>query len=166
MPGLSPKSVKNLHGVLHKAFQQAILCQYIKTNPCDACKLPRREKKEVKIMQGEEVSDFLKAIKGDRYQHLFFVDLFTGIRQGEVLGLTWDCVDFRKGVIRIEKQFRKNHSGKSEYGFSSLKNRKIRVITPAPIVFDVLKKVRADQSRWKLQAGEAFNNELNLVFYQ
>ncbi len=115
-------------------------------------------------MQGEEVSDFLKAIKGDRYQHLFFVDLFTGMRQGEVLGLTWDCVDFRKGVIRIEKQFRKNHSGESEYGFSSLKNGKIRIITPAPIVFDVLKKVRADQNRWKLQAGEAFNNELNLVF--
>ena len=163
-PGLSPKSVKNLHGVLHKAFEQAILCRFIKTNPCDACKLPRSEKKEVIVMQGQEVSDFLKAIKGDPYQYLYYVDLFTGMRQGEIMGLTWDCVDFRKGVIRIEKQFRKNHSGGSKYEFSSLKNGKTRTITPAPIVFDVLKKVKAEQSSWKLRAGEAFNNELNLVF--
>ena len=80
------------------------------------------------------------------------------------MGLTWDCVDFRKGIIRIEKQLRKNHSGGSKYEFSSLKNGKTRTITAAPIVFDILKKVRAEQSSWKLRAGEAFNNELNLVF--
>lgn len=163
-PGLAPKSVKNLHGVLHKAFQQAILCKFIKTNPCDACKLPRAEKKEMTAMQGQEVSDFLKAIKGDPYQHLYYVDLFTGMRQGEIMGLTWDCVDFRKGIIRVEKQLRKNHSGGSKYEFSSLKNGKTRTITAAPIVFDVLKKVKAEQSAWKLRAGEAFNNEFNLVF--
>ena len=80
------------------------------------------------------------------------------------MGLTWDCVDFRKGIIRIEKQLRKNHSSGSKYELSSLKNGKTRTITAAPIVFDILKKVRAEQSSWKLRAGEAFNNELNLVF--
>ena len=163
-PGLAPKSVKNLHGVLHKAFQQAILCRFIKTNPTDACKLPRSEKKEMNIMQGQEVSDFLKAIKGDPYQYLYYVDLFTGMRQGEIMGLTWDCVDFRKGIIRVEKQLRKNHSGGSKYEFSSLKNGKTRTITAAPLVFDALKKVKAEQSAWKLRAGEAFNNKYNLVF--
>jgi len=163
-PGLSPKSVKNLHGVLHKAFEQAILCRFIKTNPTDACKLPRTEKKEMNIMQGQEVSDFLKAIKGDPYQYLYYVDLFTGMRQGEIMGLTWDCVDFRKGIIHVEKQLRKNHSSGSKYEFSSLKNGKTRTITAAPLVFDALRKVKAEQSAWKLRAGEAFNNEYNLVF--
>lgn len=86
------------------------------------------------------------------------------MRQGEIIGLTWECVDFKKGVIRIEKQLRKNHSGGSKYEFSTLKNGKTRTITPAPIVFDVLKKVKAEQNRWKLHAGEAFDNEFNLVF--
>ena len=51
-----------------------------------------------------------------------------------------------------------------KYEFSSLKNGKKRTISPAPIVFDVLRKVKAEQSKWKLRAGEAFNNEWNLVF--
>ena len=163
--GLSAKSVKNLHGVLHKAFQQAVMCQYVKTNPCDACRLPRVEKAKTDAIEGDDVSAFLDAIKGDPYQHLYFVTLFTGMRQGEIIGLTWDCVDFDKGVIHVEKQLRKDHrSGDSEYEFSSLKNGKTRMITPAPIVFDVLRKVRAEQSKWKLAAGGAFRNEWNLVF--
>lgn len=52
--GLSAKSVKKLHGVLHKALQQAVLCQYVKTNPCDACKLPRVEKAKTNAIQVNE----------------------------------------------------------------------------------------------------------------
>ena len=115
-------------------------------------------------IKGKKVSEFLEAIKGDPFEYLYFVDLFTGMRQAEIIGLTWSCVDFDKGIIRIEKQLRKNHSGGSKYEFSSLKNGKTRVITPAPMVFDVLRKVKAEQSKWKLKAGEAFNNEWNLVF--
>lgn len=163
-PGLSPKSIKNLHGVLHKAFQQAVLCQYVRSNPCDPCKLPRAAKKEMSAMEDKDVAAFLSAIKGDPYQYLYFVDLFTGMRQGEIIGLTWDCVDFRKGIIRIEKQLRKNHSSGSKYEFSTLKNGKTRTVTPAPIVFDILRRVKAIQGEWKLRAGEAYNNESNLVF--
>ena len=46
VPGLSPKSVKNLHGVCHRLMDQAVLLRYIRSNPCDPCKLPRIEKKE------------------------------------------------------------------------------------------------------------------------
>ena len=88
-PGLSAKSIKNLHGVLHKAFQQAVLCKFMKSNPCDACRLPRVEKGEMKVLQGKDVSTFLQAFKGDPYEHLYYVDLFTGMRQGEIIGLTW-----------------------------------------------------------------------------
>lgn len=163
--GLSAKSVKNLHGVLHKALQQAVLCLYIKTNPCNACKLPRVEKAKTNAIQGDDVATFLDAIKSDPYQNLYFVTLFTGMRRGEIIGLTWDCIDFDKGVIRVEKQLRKDHrSGESEYEFSSLKNGKTRTITPAPIVFDVLREEKRKQAQWKLRAGEAFQNKWNLVF--
>ena len=40
-PGLSPKTVKNIHGVLHKALQQAVKIGYLRYNPVDACELPR-----------------------------------------------------------------------------------------------------------------------------
>jgi integrase len=44
-PALSPKTVKNIHGVLHKALQQAVMIGYIRFNPSDACTLPRILKK-------------------------------------------------------------------------------------------------------------------------
>ena len=45
---LSAKSIKNIHGVLHKALQQAVELGYIRTNPTAPCKLPRIEKAEIK----------------------------------------------------------------------------------------------------------------------
>ncbi len=49
--GLSAKTVKNVHGVLHKALQQAVLIGYLRYNPADACILPRIERKKKKQMQ-------------------------------------------------------------------------------------------------------------------
>jgi integrase len=102
--GLSPKTIKNLNGVLHKALQQAVKLGYIKFNPCDACELPRIEKKEVKPLDDEAIKEFLTAIQGQPWENLFIVTLFTGMRQGEVLGLTWSCIDFKNGTILINRQ--------------------------------------------------------------
>jgi len=45
--GLSPKTIKNIHGVLHKAFQQAVLIGYLRFNPADACILPALKRKNL-----------------------------------------------------------------------------------------------------------------------
>ena len=50
-----------------------------------------------------DTKQFLEAIKGDPFELLFTVTLFTGLRKGEVLGLTWNCVDFLRGTILVEK---------------------------------------------------------------
>ena len=62
---LSAKTLKNIHGVLHKALQQAVELGYIKYNPADACKLPRVERK-VTPLDNEAVSAFLEAIQGHK----------------------------------------------------------------------------------------------------
>ena len=46
---------------------------------------------------------FLNAIKGHEYEAVYLVTLFTGMREGEVLGLTWDCIDFKSGTITIKQ---------------------------------------------------------------
>ena len=45
-----------------------------------------------------------RIMQGNRYETLFILTLFTGMREGEVLGLTWDCIDSHKGIISVEKQ--------------------------------------------------------------
>lgn len=163
---LSPKSIKNLHGFMHKGLNQAVMCQYLKTNPCSACQLPRVEKKEMKTLTAKPLEMFLNEIKGKTYEELYFVAVFTGMRQGELLGLTWDCIDFEKGQITVVKQLKRERklTRENEYRFDSLKNGKSRVVVPAPMVFDILKKVRRNQNANRLKYGSAYENKDNLVF--
>lgn len=159
-PGLSSKSIKNLHGVFHKALTQAVELGYIKYNPSEACKLPRVEKPQIKPLDDNEITAFLKAIKGHQFEILYLVDLFTGMRQGEILGLTWDSIDFQNGTILIYRQLQKI---KGKYKFVSLKNDKTRRITPAPSIMKVLQEHRRVQLEWKLKAGAVWEDS-NLVF--
>lgn len=161
--GLSPKTIKNVHGVLHRALTQAQKMGYIRLNPLEAVTLPRIEKVQIKPMEDDDLTRFLKEIKGNPYELVFFVTVFTGLRQGEILGLTWDCVNFEKNTLYINKQHGKIKGGKT-YVFSSLKNDKPRMIVAADGVMDVLRKQKARQQRWAELAGDGWNNEDNLVF--
>lgn len=90
--GLAPKTVKNIHGVLHAALEQAISNGYIHKNPTAGCKLPKVVRPEIKPLEPEEIARMLKEAKKDAYDNLFIVAMFTGMRQGELLGLSWDNV--------------------------------------------------------------------------
>ena len=76
------------------------------------------------------ITDFLEAIRGEEYEHLFFVTLFTGMRKGEVLGLTWDCVDFSRGTILIDKQLQRPREGDGKCILVTTKNSKSRKLKP------------------------------------
>ncbi len=152
-PPLSSKTIKNIHGVLHKAMQQAVELGYIKFNPTDACKTPKVVKKELNPMEDQEITAFLKAIKGHRFERLFTVDIFTGMRQGELLGLKWEDIDFQKGTIHVRRQLVKDKKKGGAYYLASLKNDKTRKITPAPSVMAVLKAHKLAQTAQRLQAG-------------
>ena len=160
---LSPKTVKNIHGVLHRALEQARRLGYLKINPADAVILPRVEKKQVRTMDTPDLAAFLKAIEGDRYELELFVAVFTGLRQGELLGLTWDCVDFEHNMLLINKQHNRA-KGEKEFKFSSLKNDQTRMLTVAEEVMDALRRQQERQALWALVVGEKWNNADYLVF--
>lgn len=161
---LSPKSIKDIHGVLHKALQQAVDLGYLKFNPSDACKLPRIEKADIKPLDDEAISKFLEVARGHKYEYVYITTLFTGMREGEVLGLTWDCVDFKSGTILINKQLQKVPPSGGEYVFVSPKNNKSRRITPAPSVMAVLKAQQRKQIEQVCEANGMWDNSQNLVF--
>lgn len=161
---LSAKSIKNIHGVMHKALQQAVELGYIKFNPADACKLPRVERAEIKPLDVDAISKFLEVAAGTRYEFIYIVTLFTGMREGEVLGLTWDCIDFKVGTILINKQLQKVRGSGGQYSFVAPKNNKSRRITPAPTVMAILKAQQQRQFEQRCQAQNMWDNSLNLVF--
>lgn len=141
---LSPKTVKNINGVLHRALQQAVLGGYIRINPTDACVLPRVEKKQIKPMDEYQITAFLKAIHRHPFEYLFVVTLFTGMRESEALGLTWDCVNLCCSTILINKQLQMVRGGNGKYRLAPTKNSKSRTIAIAPFVVDTLRKVQRE----------------------
>lgn len=164
---LSPKTIKNIHGVLHKALQQALSIGYIRSNPTDACVLPRVERKEIQPLDECQINAFLKAVKGHKYEEVYTVTLFTGMREGEALGLLWDCVDLTHGKIRIDKQLQKIPGVKDGYELRSTKNGKGRSITVAPFVVSTLQRIwdrqQEDRRRYGecwLDSGFVFTDEL------
>ena len=158
------KSIKNCHGMLHAALKQAVLNGYIPTNPTDASIRPRIEKKEMHPMDEYMITDFLEAIRGEEYEYLFFVALFTGMRKGELLGLTWEAVDFARGTVLVSKQLQRPRVGDGKCVLVSTKTGKSRKLMPAKEVMNVLYRVKKQQATWKLQYGEIFQNPMNLVF--
>ena len=157
-PPLSPKTAKDVYAVLRRAINKAQLLGYVRSNPCDACELPRITRRELKPLDTEQTKDFLKAIDGHAMQDLFTVMLFTGLREGEALGLRWDCVDFAKGSILVKQQLQREKKKGGTYILVPLKNDRSRVITPATWVISVLKSHRAKQASQRLAVGKAWKD--------
>ena len=162
--GLSPKTVKNVNGVLHKALNQAVKIGELKYNPTEACDLPKVYKKEIVPLEQDDIRKFVSAIRGNRFENIYMVTLFTGLRQGEVLGLTWDCVDFTRSTIYINKQLQKTSKVGGAYTLSPTKTGKSRLITCAPHVMQVLRRQQEQQVADKARVGCAWNNPDKLVF--
>ena len=162
---LNPKTIKNIHGILHKALEQALKLRYIGLNPADACTIPRVEKKEIKPLSEKEIAAFLGAIQDNEpLRDLFTVALFTGMREGEICGLPWSAINFREGTITVKQQICRERKKGARHYIATTKNDKVRILTVAPFVTEILKRVRQEQRADHLAVGFAWQNEFDLVF--
>ncbi len=150
---LSPKTVRNIHGILSKCLSVAVRLGYMRHNPAQLVTLPRVERKEIQPLTDTQVAAMLSIVGDDGYGTFIKVVLFTGLRMAEAIGLTWDCVDFDKRRLIIKRQLQARKMDEGGYTFSSLKNDRTRVIVPAPYVLDVLKAWRQKQTEERLKAG-------------
>lgn len=156
--GLAPKTIRNIHGILHKALQQAVSNGYIKSNPADSCILPRATRKELKPLDEDKITAFLKAIHGHQFGDLFTVTLFTGMREGEALGLLWDCVDLIKGTVTVDKQLQLIRGSRGQYQLVPPKNSKPRTIALPSSVVRILHNVKIKQLENRLRCGSAWED--------
>lgn len=154
--GMAAKSVRNVHGILTKCLSTAVQVGYLKSNPASMVTLPRVVKKEIHPLTDEQVKEFLDIVDEDEYSILLKTILFTGLRESEAIGLTWDCVDFKAGTVKICKQLQKRPLADGGFTFAPLKNDKTRILKPAPFVMKFLKQREQEQIKQRLAAGEVW----------
>jgi integrase len=99
--GKSAKTVSNIHGVLHKALDQAYRWRLVPTNVADLVDPPRIPHHEMQALTPEEAKQVLAAAEGDPLEALFRLAIAGGLRQGELLALRWPQVDLDHSVVRV-----------------------------------------------------------------
>lgn len=163
--GLSPKTVKNVSAILHKALSIAVKQGIIHANPCEAAELPKVTRKEIHPLTDAEIPLFLKVIEGQPMGNAYALCLFAGLREGECMGLSWKQVDFVGKRITVSQQLQKGkRRGEGYFIAPTTKSGKPRQIAPPEITFQYLRAERARQAQNRLAAGPLWDNPDDLVF--
>ena len=103
-PGLSNSTVRGIHMMLHNALDRAVRERLILRNPTEDCIIPKLEKKEMKILRPEDIKAYLAAAERRGVLPMFYLELVSGVRKGELVALLWDDLDIERRTISVSKQ--------------------------------------------------------------
>jgi integrase len=157
--GLSSRTVRYIHILIHEALDQAVMNNLISKNVSEFTKLPMQKKAEMRVLTAEEQQKFLNALDDERLRASFILALGSGVRLGELLALRWKDVDFNKGIISINRTVKRTKTFDNEENKSVLliqepktKSGKRQIPLPASVITE-LKEHRKLQLQERLLAG-------------
>lgn len=100
---LSNRTVRGVHVVLHECLNQAVKERLITYNPTEGCRVPSKEKKEMKTLAAEDIAAYLHAAEEWGVLPMFYLELTSGLRRGELVALLWSDVDVEKRTVSVSK---------------------------------------------------------------
>jgi integrase len=152
--GMNISTLRKVLVTLNQILKYAARHRYVDHNPLNDAERPRspgnesEEQGEVMVLEEAQVKALLEKTEDPKYRMLFMLAIFTGARQGELLGLKWEDIDLKSGEVHFKRTF---NNGR----FFAPKTRKSnRTLTLGPVTLTELKK-------WRLACPK---NELNLLF--
>jgi len=150
-----------VHAVLHRACQLAVLWRLLPENPCDRVVKPGYAAPRREVWNRQQVQAFLAGTQEHWLQPLWTLAAVSGCRLGELLALSWDAVDLEAGHISIRRNLARIDR---EWVYSTPKTQAgTRVIALPPQGVGALRKQRAQQAAWRLKAGPEWQDS-GLVF--
>ena len=145
--GLSDRMVRMCHATCRSALEKAVQDGLIRVNPAIGCKLPPKKAREMQVLTREELQRFLIQAKFEGYYEVFLLDLATGLRRGELMALQWDDLNFKTGVLNVNKQVY-DVRGQLQISTPKTKNSIRKIVLP-PAVVEVLREYKKTvDSRW------------------
>lgn len=142
--GLSAKTILQVHRILHKAFEVAMRWGILARNPADACMPPKLERSERSVLSAEDIGKLLKASLGGPYYLPILLAVSSGMRRGEILGLTWGDIDLEKGTVSVRRSLAQTSKGLS---FKSPKSGRSRTLALPEFAVEALRKVAATEDQ-------------------
>ena len=111
---LSTTTVRSVHLMLHCALDRAVKERLIQRNPSDDCIVPKPRKLDMKILPPEHIHAYLEAARTRGLLPMFYLELASGLRKGELVALRWEDVDIQSRTISISRQYVRNPDGSLE----------------------------------------------------
>jgi integrase len=160
--GRGERTVQIIHALMHDILKHAVKEGILGRNPADAVERPKAEETERRILTEDQARQFIIASTGTRFGTLFYMALMTGMREGELLGLKWEDVDWTKGQLHIRRQLQQLKS--NGYKLVSPKSKAgVRQIKLGPGTLERLVAHREQQELQKECTGEPWE-ENGLIF--
>lgn len=103
--GLAPKTIQNIHGIVHGCLQQAVNLQLLKSNPAKGVSLPKVTRPEISVASTQDISKLMSALDRTAYGIPILIVISTGVRRGEVLGLQWQDFNAEQGTLAVRRAF-------------------------------------------------------------
>ena len=139
--------VRACHTLCRKSLEKTVEENLIRTNPAIDCKLPPKKSKEMKVLTREEMQRFTMQAKYDGFLELFILELSTGMRRGEILGLQWDDLNIETGELKISRQVAMLN-GKIHITEPKTKTSVRTIILPTDIVDLLAEYKKTVNSKW------------------
>lgn len=144
--------------LIRETFTEAVKKRYIHYNPFVEIEVPRSSKQDKKVrgFTKDEQQRFMEKLKGEEYEDIFTLLIYTGMRVGEVLALKKSDIDFKEKVIHIQRTLTKTKTGQLKLGDSAKTYKSTRDIPITSLFEKQLKKAIAKSPL----------NIYNLIFIQ
>ena len=135
--GLSSTTVRSVHLMLHTALERAVKERLIPRNPTEDCIAPKPRKVEMQILPPDSMHAYLEAAKARGVLPMFYLELVTGLRKGELVALRWEDVDIQNKTISVSKQYVRNPDGSRELTQPKTENS-VRLVSIPQTAVDLL----------------------------
>jgi integrase len=159
---VAPQTVRNAHARLHKALAVTVKQRYLMRNVADDVELPRVRPRPITPLDIEQATTLLDAVDGHRWAPLYRLAINLGLREGELLGLTWDAIDFKTKTIRVYQQLQRVD------GAFLLQTTKTkageRTLRLDDDLLGILRAHEKNQAEERRVCGPAWKDRLDLVF--
>ena len=106
-PKISPSIMTNIHKLLHSAFEQAVLWEYVPRNPFRKANVPKLFPSEIPMLTVDEIRMLIQNCDNQMISIAIHLAFAGSLRKGEILALTWHDVEFQNGTISVSKTLKR-----------------------------------------------------------